>query len=106
MNIAWRESQGGVLLHISLTPKSSSDSVGKVACVASGRVSRVKVRALPDKGKANQAVLKVLAEWLKIPKTSFELVFGRRSKLKTIKISGDFEEIVKKLETAVNLGLG
>lgn len=106
MKIAWRVAQGGVFLHISLVPKSSSDNVGQIIDGPNGCALKVRVRALPDKGKANQAVLKLLAKWLKLPKASFELASGSRSKLKTIKISGDIEEILKKLEMSVKLGLG
>ncbi len=102
----WRVVKDCVLLHISLVPKSSVDLVEGIIEGPTGCVLRVKVRALPDKGKANQAVLHLLSKWLKIPKSSFELTSGARSKLKTIKISGDLQEILKKLETALKLGLG
>ena len=101
---SWRAVDGGALLHISLTPKSSRDEIGEIIEGPSGLVLKAKVRAIPDKGKANQALIKLLAKSLRLPKTSMQLVSGSRSKLKTIKILGDFEEISKMLETSVRLG--
>ncbi len=93
-----------MLLHISLTPKSSRDEIGEIIEGPSGVVLKAKVRAIPDKGKANQALIKLLAKSLRLPKTSMQLVSGSRSKQKTIKILGDFEEISKMLETSVRRG--
>ncbi len=97
----WRAVEGGCALHISLTPKSSRDEIGEIIEGPSGLVLKVKVRAIPDKGKANQALIILLAKSLRLPKTSLDIVSGSRSKLKTIKISGGFKEILKMLEIAV-----
>lgn len=97
----WRPVKDGVMLHISLTPKSSRDAVGEIVDSPSGCVLKVKVRALPDKGLANQAVVKVLAKWLGVPKSSLELASGSRSRLKSIKISGNVANITKRLETLI-----
>lgn len=100
----WRAVDGGVLLHISLTPKSSRDEIGAIVEGASGLVLKAKVRAIPDKGMANQALIKLLSKSFRLPKTSFEITSGSRSRLKIVKISGDFKEISKTLETCVKLG--
>lgn len=97
----WRCLTGGVILHISLTPKSSMDAVGEIVESAAGYVLKVKVRAIPDKGAANQAVIKLLGKWIGVPKSSLELVSGGRSRLKSIKISGNPVDIAKVLEMRV-----
>ena len=94
----WKQTVDGVILHIVLTPKSSRDAIGDIVDTVSGRALRVKVRAIPDKGKANQAAIKLLAKWIRVPKTSVELVSGSRSRYKTIKYLGDSEKIIKLLE--------
>ena len=104
MKRAWRAVEGGALLHISLTPKSSRDEIGAIIEGPSGVVLKAKVRAIPDKGEANQALIKLLAKSLRLPRTSMELVSGSRSKLKIIKILGDFKEVSKMLETSIKLG--
>ena len=58
-----RPSRGGVLLAVRVTAKSSRDEVTGLHAGAGGAVSlAVKVTAPPDKGKANQSVIAVLAE--------------------------------------------
>jgi len=101
---AWRAVDGGALLHILLTPKSSRDEIGEIVVGPAGLVLKAKVRAIPDKGKANQALIKLLSKSFRLPKTSFGITSGSRSRPKTVKISGDFKEISKMLETCVKLG--
>ncbi|MBI3312913.1 MAG: DUF167 domain-containing protein [Candidatus Omnitrophica bacterium] len=48
---------------------------------------RVWVKAPPDKGRANQAVIEVLSEYLDIPKSRFALLRGASSKSKVLEIS-------------------
>jgi len=48
----------------------------------------VKVTAPPDKGKANAAVVKLLANALRLPKSSLTVASGETSRLKTVAIVG------------------
>ena len=50
---------------------------------------RVRVKAVPDKGKANAAVIALLAKALSVPKSAMTLVSGDTARLKTIEIEGD-----------------
>ncbi len=52
-------------------------------------VLRVRVRAVPDKGKANAAVIALLAKALGVPKSAVTLVSGETARLKTVEIEGD-----------------
>jgi len=47
------------------------------------------VTAAPEKGKANAAVIEVLAEALGLPKSALRIVSGETSPLKTVEIDGD-----------------
>lgn len=101
-NLPWQADKDGVRLFVHLTPKAARDTVVEVVIGADGQsVLKVRVRAIPDKGKANQAAIKLLAKWLSVPKSSVELVSGGRSRYKTIKIYGDAAEISKTLETCI-----
>lgn len=58
----------------------------------------LKVRAIPDKGEANKAVIKLVASYLSIPKTSIEIIRGHTSSKKTLEISSmSQDELDKKL---------
>jgi uncharacterized protein YggU (UPF0235/DUF167 family) len=47
------------------------------------------VRALPDKGKANAALEKLVAEWLGVPRSTVSVSAGATQRLKTLRIDGD-----------------
>ena len=54
-------------------------------------VLRVRVKAVPDKGKANAAVIAVLAKALGVPRSAVTLVSGDTARLKTLHVVGDPE---------------
>jgi uncharacterized protein (TIGR00251 family) len=84
-----RAASGGIVIHLRVTPKASSDAVLGVEHRADGAVLKVKVRALPDKGEANEAVIAVLAKWLGEPKAVLSLAAGGKSRSKQIFVAGE-----------------
>lgn len=73
-----------MLLHIKVIPKSSKNSIDGWE---NGRL-RVRIRGVPEKGKANEALIEFLAEELKIAKSRITIVSGQTSRLKRIQIDG------------------
>jgi uncharacterized protein (TIGR00251 family) len=53
-----------------------------------GDVLRVKVTAPPVEGKANHAVVELLAAHLRVPKSSIRIVSGEHAPLKLIEVAG------------------
>lgn len=53
---------------------------------------------MPDKGKANAAVIALLAKALDVPKSRIGVTAGDTARLKTIEIAGDGATLVAKLE--------
>lgn len=53
-----------------------------------GRTLRVKVRARPEKGRANEAVIRLLAGRLKLPRARLTVVRGAASRDKTVEVDG------------------
>ena len=49
---------------------------------------KVRLTAPPVEGKANKALLELLAKKLCIPKSKVEIISGKGSRLKSIRISG------------------
>ena len=47
---------------------------------------RIRVKAAPVEGKANDALIKVLAEYFKVPRSSIRLCIGRTAKQKVFEI--------------------
>lgn len=59
----------------------------EITGVQSG-VLRLRVTAPPVEGRANQAVVTLLAGHLRIPKSSIKIASGERAPLKTIEVAG------------------
>lgn len=53
------------------------------------RVLKVKVNQPPEDGKANKALIDVLAEYFKVKKNSVEIIAGKISRNKIVQINLD-----------------
>lgn len=79
-----------------MTPRAKQTSIG-------GHVDgalKVSVTAPADKGKANQAVIKLLAKTLKVAKGRVEVLHGAKSRRKTIALheaTGSDLDVLQKL---------
>lgn len=98
-----RAEADGVLVYVRLTPRASSDIIAGIESTADGRAHiAAKVRAVPEKGAANAAVEKLLADWLGVPKATVSVASGATSRLKTLRISGDTTRLIAALETKLS----
>ena len=79
-------------LKIKVIPCSSKD------CIAGylEDTLRVKVKAQPEKGKANKAVIKVLAKSLELPRGSIQVTSGITSSRKIIDILCNNDDVINK----------
>ena len=79
-------------LQIKVIPSSSRD------CIAGWLEDtlKVKVKAPPDKGKANKSVIQILEKSLELRKGSVTIESGLTSSVKIIEISADDEEKIEK----------
>lgn len=81
-------------LALHVTPRSGRDCVSGVKHDdLNGTVVHVRVTAPPDGGKANKAVIKLLAKQLHVPKSACELLRGETSRHKLISIPLMEEEL-------------
>jgi uncharacterized protein len=74
----------GVLLSVKLQPRASANEIGEPL----GNELRVKVTAPPVDAAANEALLSLLAKQLDCSRGQVELVRGRTSRHKLIKLRG------------------
>ena len=80
----------GLRLRLRVTPNASLDRIDGPEVLADGTcVLRLRVRAVPENGKANAAVIQLLAKALSLPKSAVTLVAGDTARLKTVQIDGD-----------------
>ena len=94
----WRVSGEALLLSLRLTPKSSRDALEGVETLSDGRsVLKARVRAAPEDGKANEALLRLLAKTLDIPMRALSLASGATGRTKVIRIEGGPEAVAARL---------
>lgn len=95
----FRAVSGGVLVSVRVAPKASANRIGSVEEHADGSaVLKVTVTAAPEAGKANAALIKLLAKAWKLPKTSLSVVSGATSRRKVVLVSGQPDALIAKLE--------
>jgi uncharacterized protein YggU (UPF0235/DUF167 family) len=78
-------------LAVRLTPRAGRDAIDGVG--PDGRL-RVQVRAIPSDGAANEALRRVVAETLGLPRSSVRLVAGATGRQKTLALDGVSEEVL------------
>jgi uncharacterized protein YggU (UPF0235/DUF167 family) len=62
-------------------------------------VLRLRVAAVPDKGKANAAVIALLSKALAVPKSAIRLTAGETARIKHFAIDGDPAVLAARLAT-------
>ena len=86
----------GVVLAVRLTPKAARDVVDGPGETADGKSHlKVRVRAVPEKGKANKALEALLAGWLGVPASTVSVIAGGTARLKTVMVSGDADNLAR-----------
>ena len=72
------------------TPGARKEGISGVIDAGDGmRAVKIAVRSPPEDGRANKALLDLLAEALDLPKSSFSLLTGAASRQKTVLVEGD-----------------
>jgi len=95
----YRIEPGAVILTVRLTPKAGRDSIDGVGALSDGRaVTLARVRAVPDKGEANRALVELLARTLRVPKSAVEVTAGATARLKQVRIAGDPQALSAAIE--------
>ncbi len=80
----------GVRIAVRLTPKAGRNRIdGIVTGADSKAVLKVAVTAVPEKGRANEALIALLAKTWRVPKTKIRLIAGSKDRNKTVRISGE-----------------
>lgn len=68
---------------VKIIPKSSKNEITE-----SGDDSlKIKIKAIPEHGKANEELIKFLSKHFKVPKSNIEIIKGKTSKNKIVEIA-------------------
>lgn len=80
----------GISVAVRLTPKARADSIEGVATDGpGGAVLRVRVTAAPEAGRANAALLRLLAKRWKLPTSALSITGGAKDRNKVVHVAGD-----------------
>jgi uncharacterized protein YggU (UPF0235/DUF167 family) len=103
--LAWRSRPNGLEVLVRVTPRGGRDAVDGVEHLSNGTpVLKVRVRAAPSDGAANEAVRRLLAKALGRPASAVSLEAGATARLKTFLITGEAESLARSLTALTNPG--
>ena len=92
-------SPDGLKVFVRLSPKAKREGIEGVHTDSDGTQRlKIAVQAPPVDGKANEALIKWLSKHLHIAKSAITLISGTTDRCKTLMITGDCAELIKKLE--------
>ena len=79
----------GVAVAVRLRPGASANRIDGIQTMADGRPRlQARVTAVPEKGKANQALIKLLAKAWRVPRGSLAITAGAKNRDKTVLLQG------------------
>jgi uncharacterized protein (TIGR00251 family) len=87
-------------LTVRLTPKGGRDAVDGWSERDGERILKVRVAAPPEDGKANAALIALLAKTLAVSKSAIHLVSGATGRRKILAIDGDVTSRLKTIGDA------
>lgn len=73
-------------IYAKVIPRAGKNEVEKI----SDSEYKVRVTAVPERGKANEAVVELLAKYFEVPKSSVSIVGGKSTRTKIIDINKAF----------------
>jgi len=75
-------------LRVKVIPKSQKTELVEIFEDAdSGQTYKIRLKAVPEKGKANEELIRFLAKELDLPRATFSILSGKTDRIKLIKIS-------------------
>ncbi len=85
----WTAATDGVVVDVRLTPRGGRDAIEGIERRANGRaVVKVRVRAAPSDGEANEALCRLIAGAISVPPRDVSIAAGASSRIKRVRIRG------------------
>ncbi|MBL7779470.1 MAG: DUF167 domain-containing protein [Chitinophagales bacterium] len=86
-------------LRVKVAPGSRLDAVRQLA----DGTFQIKIREVPEGGKANQYLIRYLSQLLKLPLSSITILRGKTNSIKLISIEADEHLVHQQLQNAANI---
>jgi hypothetical protein len=94
----WRPVDGGLAIEVQVQPGARADAVEGCTTGADGAcVLKVRLKAPPADGQANDALVKLLAKRWRLPKSAVVLAAGRSQRRKRLHLKGDPDRLAARL---------
>lgn len=88
----------GVRVALRVTPRAGRDRIDGLITDGDGRAAlKLSVTAVPEDGKANVAVLKLLAKAWDVPRTALSVASGAAARRKIVHIAGDGPALARRI---------
>lgn len=89
-----QEAEGGVVFSVKVVPASSRTTISGLL----DGTLKIKVKAPPQKGRANDCLIDFLAKQLGVKKSNVKIIAGQTSPIKKVQVLGlSSETVVEKL---------
>ena len=99
MSTPWQVSSDHLRLSVRLTPNGGRDAIDGVETGSEGECYlKARVSVAPEKGKANKALIALIAKSIGIPKSALSLVSGETARKKILRIEGEPEDLIERLK--------
>ena len=96
----YRLEPGAIVLTIRLTPHANRDAIAGLGVLADGQaVAHARVRAVPEDGAANAALIALIAKTFRRPKSAVGLVSGQTARVKQVRIAGEPADLARIVES-------
>ena len=92
----WRQDGNDLLLSVRLTPGAAREDIG--GCWTDEKGAQwlgARVRAVAEKGRANTALIALLAKTLDWPRSAISLESGDTNRLKRLRIKGGVDALAR-----------
>jgi uncharacterized protein (TIGR00251 family) len=81
-------------LVVRLTPNAGRNAVEGFETAGDGEsFLKARVTAAPENGKANKALIALLADTFRLPKSTISIISGETARKKILRINGDPEDL-------------
>jgi len=97
--VPFRRSPAGVRVRLKVTPKAKRNQFGGLLDEPDGgKALKVGVTAAPEGGKANEAVITLLAREWGVAKSAISVVSGATDRRKLVEIRGPSQDLLVRLQ--------
>lgn len=99
MNLPYSRHADHLRLAVRLAPGAGRTAIDGIETLEDGECFlRARVTAVAEDGKANKALIALLAKLLRQPKSAITVISGETARKKILRIEGDPEEVCSRLD--------